>query len=166
MSVRAAHCIYRILCDCLPPDWENKPPLIWHWTGRDMMLYLREPEFDPTDGFPASQVMAVVEWDESGEWVAKAIHAQIWLSTRPYADMVMYFLHELAHCNGFPTDEVAADQEAFRLYKLIARKKAWKETGIKLLVRKTRDKTASVDDRVYSEPARPPADTLPWETER
>lgn len=165
MSVRAAHCIYNILCKCLPNDWTSKPPLIWHWTGRDMMDYLKEPPFDFADGFPSDQVMAVVEWtDDSTEEdaTARAIHAQIWLATKPYAMMVMYFLHELAHCNGI-MDEQEADAEAFRLYKLIARRKAWKETGIRLRVMRTK---AHPDDRVYAEPARPPSDTLSWEIER
>ncbi len=158
--VRSGSIIYKVLLKCLPKNWENKPFLIWHWDAQEMLQFLNEYEFKVQDGYSPNDTYAMYVPGDGGE--QGAIHAPVRISWSSYATMIFTFLHELAHANGFD-DESEADDEAFKVYKNLNRRKAWRELEIKVYVRKTKDPQAVPDDLVYTEPARPEAYSPHWE---
>lgn len=154
--IRAAHTLYRVVLSLLPDEWSVRPPLVWHWDNESL---LRVAKIDPVErereqGYAIAELWAL--WDHEYE----TINVTMELADKAIAKIVLTYLHELAHANGID-DEKAADAAALDMYRRIARRAAWKQMGIKLMVRRG-DKYAVVDDKVYSLPSRLPEYEPPW----
>jgi len=158
--VRTTHCLYKVLLQCLPADWEVKPHLVWHWDGVALAKHIAidKIEFERENGFSVADILAA--WDPDME----SVHASLCLAERPIAIIILTLLHELAHANGFD-DEKEADDAAFRVFKVLNRKKKFQALGIKLSTRR-RDKTSVPDDKVFSNPTRLVNNQPAWVTER